>query len=141
MRFRKLRIAWSVFWGLLAVLLIVACLAIQYQGATLTLMRRGGPGPTDIRTYKGRLFLSWEPRVSYRPEWAGQTNRYGFRYNMYSDASWNVSAPAWQISLLLATAIVPLAALPWLPYHFSLRTLLIATTLVGMVLGLIVWLR
>jgi len=36
-----------------------------------------------------------------------------------------------------------LGTLPWLPWspQFSLRTLLIATTLVAVVLGLIVWLR
>jgi hypothetical protein len=30
-------------------------------------------------------------------------------------------------------------AIPWLPSRFSLRTLLIATTLIAFVLGLIVW--
>ena len=38
--------------------------------------------------------------------------------------------------LLLGTAV--LSALPWLPWRFSLRTLLIATTLVAVVLGIIV---
>jgi hypothetical protein len=38
---------------------------------------------------------------------------------------------------VLATAT--LAALPWLRWRFSLRTLLIAMTLVAVVLGLIVW--
>ena len=32
-----------------------------------------------------------------------------------------------------------IAAAPWLRWRFSLRTLLIATTLVAVVLGLIVW--
>ncbi len=43
----------------------------------------------------------------------------------------------WLPTLLFAT----LAAVPWLPWsnRFSLRTLLIATTLVAVVLGLIVW--
>jgi hypothetical protein len=40
-------------------------------------------------------------------------------------------------------SLVVLAAsfvgLPWFRYRFSLRTLLIATTLIAMVLGLIVW--
>jgi hypothetical protein len=44
--------------------------------------------------------------------------------------------PYW-FSILLVTT---LAALPWLRWRFSLRTLLIATTLVAVVLGLIVWL-
>jgi hypothetical protein len=35
---------------------------------------------------------------------------------------------------------ITFAALPWLPYRFSLRTMLIATTLVAIVLGLGVWL-
>jgi hypothetical protein len=66
-RFRKLRIAWSVFW---------ACLCMFLIGLS---------------------------------QWA----------------------------LLAAFAVV--AAVPWLPARFSLRTLLIVTTLVAVVLGLIVW--
>jgi len=38
---------------------------------------------------------------------------------------------------MLATVIA--ATVPWLKPSFSLRTLLIATTLVAVVLGLIVW--
>jgi hypothetical protein len=38
-----------------------------------------------------------------------------------------------------ATVIGVLAALPWLRFRFSLRTLLIATTLVAVGLGMIVW--
>jgi hypothetical protein len=48
--------------------------------------------------------------------------------------------PVWSAILVAA----PLAAAPWirqLRYRFSLRTLLLATTLVAVVLGLIVWLR
>ena len=42
--------------------------------------------------------------------------------------------PYWSAALLTGT----LTAAPWIPRRFSLRTLLIATTLVAMVLGLIV---
>ena len=42
---------------------------------------------------------------------------------------------------LLALVAAVLAAVPQLSYRFSLRTLLIATTLVAVVLGLIVWLN
>src|SRR2546423_33436 len=48
--------------------------------------------------------------------------------------------PHWFPVLLLAT----FAVAPWyrrIPHQFSLRTLLIATTLVAVVLGLLVWLR
>ena len=41
--------------------------------------------------------------------------------------------------LFVICSFAGLAAAPWLRWRFSLRTLLIATTLVAMVLGLIVW--
>jgi hypothetical protein len=42
---------------------------------------------------------------------------------------------------LLSVSTIILAALPWLRWRFTLRTLLIAMTLVAVVLGLIVWLN
>src|SRR4051812_22254016 len=47
----------------------------------------------------------------------------------------DASLPHW--FYLLVTGLI--AAAPWLPRHFSLRTLLIATTLVAVVLGLMVY--
>jgi hypothetical protein len=122
----------------MGLLVLATCLALQYQAANLELMRRAGPGPTVVQTYKGKLSLSWEPRAPYRPKWAGQTNRYGFRYNMYSDGSWNVHSPLWAAGALFAAAAATLAAAPWLTWRFSLRTLLIATTLAALALGLLV---
>jgi hypothetical protein len=46
-----------------------------------------------------------------------------------------VSIPYWPIALTSAI----LATLPWLRWQFSLRTLLIAMTILAAVLGLIVW--
>ena len=82
MRFRKLRIAWSVSLVLIVLLL---------------------PGT--------------------QPGWDG-----GHR-------------PPWLIEHELEWAIptLLLAAAAWLPLRFTLRTLLIATTLVAVVLGVIVW--
>ncbi len=46
----------------------------------------------------------------------------------------------YSVSYWLFTALVVLvAALPWLRWRFSLRTLLVATTLVAVVLGLVVY--
>jgi len=42
---------------------------------------------------------------------------------------------------LVLLALLVCGALPWLHWRFALRTLLIATTLVAVLLGLIVWLR
>jgi hypothetical protein len=49
------------------------------------------------------------------------------------------AVPYWFCVLLLGT----LVAVPWFPIkrRFTLRTLLIVTTLVAVMLGLIVWLR
>ena len=46
-----------------------------------------------------------------------------------------VTVPTW----LLVSLFAAFAALPWLRWRFSLRTLLIATTLIAVVLGIIVW--
>jgi hypothetical protein len=140
MKPRNLRIAWSVASGFGAVL-IAACLAVEYLGVNVELMRRGSPGPTVVEIYQGKLWLSWEPRVSYRPGWAGQINRYGLRYNVYSNGSWYVWVSTWVVGALLAVAAAPFAAWPWLSLRFSLRTLLIATTLIAVVLGLVVYLN
>jgi hypothetical protein len=53
----------------------------------------------------------------------------GFGYGFYS--------PYW-LAVLLGSGV---AAAPWIKWRFSLRTLVLATTLVAVVLGLIVWLR
>jgi len=51
--------------------------------------------------------------------------------------SFTAAAPFW----FLALACVAVTAVPWLRFkRFSLRTLLIATTVVAAVLGLIAWL-
>jgi hypothetical protein len=46
-----------------------------------------------------------------------------------------ISLPFWLATLLL----LALGSLPWFSWHFSLRTMLVVTTLVAFVLGFIVW--
>src|SRR5258705_12148017 len=94
MRFRKLRIAWSVMWGLACVWIVFAA-----WGAFLR---------------HGDSFL-FPPHVEQHTDWG----KYLYLLPAFSFA-----------------AIVPW--LPW-PKRFTLCTLLIATTLVAVVLGLIVW--
>jgi hypothetical protein len=91
MKYRKLRIAWSVGWALAAVLLIAL--------------------------------------------WVRNYLLYGIRGSAFNGEQDFV------FGVVGLTAIV--AALSWLQWsrQFSLRTLLIATTLVAVVLGLVVWLK
>jgi len=68
------------------------------------------------------------------PRWH---NRRGF-YGNQVGAPFRVAIPHYVVIIMAAS----IAALPWfnrIPRHFSLRALLIATTLVAVVLGLIVW--
>jgi hypothetical protein len=69
-----------------------------------------GPGPTELAVHAGNLSVAWRPRVAYRPRWAGQVDRYGFRYNVYSDGSGYAWAPPWMPGAALATAAASLAA-------------------------------
>jgi len=50
-------------------------------------------------------------------------------------SGFSVSLPYWSLFILLGAV----SSLPWFPWRYRLRTLLIATTLVAVLLGLIVW--
>jgi len=137
MRFRKLRIAWSVACGIACVLLIVlwvrsyslvdvACVA-RWHGA---ISRQG-----TIYIDSG---LSWSgsdtcPNFEWPAlEWMV------FKNDPEVDVKvGNVAFPIARLVLLTAAC----APLSWISRRFSLRALLIATTLVAVGLGLIVWLR
>jgi hypothetical protein len=61
---------------------------------------------------------------------------FGFNLKMRAPLDWKVASPHWFLVLLFAA----FGAAPWIRWskRFSLRTLLIATTLIAVVLGLIV---
>jgi hypothetical protein len=64
-----------------------------------------------------------------------RTDVLGFDGGTTTRGSW-VRIPYWFLVGLTAAILVA----PWLRWRFSLRTLLIATTLVAVVLGFLVWL-
>ena len=76
--------------------------------------------------------------VSHSP--ARQTRHWALALDTHSRFGWwlDVTVPISFIALVVGTC----AAIPWIGWsnRFSLRTLLIATTLVAVVLGAIVWL-
>ena len=51
----------------------------------------------------------------------------------FAPSAWYVALPCWFLVITLGT----LSGLPWVKWRFSLRTLLIATTLVAVVLGVV----
>jgi hypothetical protein len=121
MRFRKLRIAWSVFWGLAAVLLIVLWVRsywwhdnIFYHGSTETIGTES----------------AWGTITLFRNNWSGR-DRPGI--------GWTLSHDAWVFgdSPELATTGFHWLSEPtffgiWLPHWF--------VTLVVIVLATVVWL-
>src|SRR5262245_57772750 len=131
MKHRKLRIAWSVAWGLLAVLLCVLWVRSYWAWDWLS-----APG-VSFATYAGSLYIE----LGDREPWGITTTdllsntilvvheetTLGFLVRPSS-----LYLGMWFLVLMTTSA----AALPWMRWskRFSLRTLLIATTLVAVVL-------
>jgi hypothetical protein len=131
---RYLRIGWTVFCGIVAVLLCVLWLAGFLGGYELL-----------IHPFTDRVLWMasgpWHFVVSYFPmpgsDADGEST--GFRLpiigeGMYGRGLLHFAIPYW--FLLLVINFV--AVVPWLPFkRFSLRTLLIATTLIALIMGLV----
>jgi hypothetical protein len=151
MTLRKLRIAWSVAWGLVVVLLLVLWVRSYWDKDTLILSR---PGSTIfLSSVRGQIACShttfsdmpdvatdyrWEVTARPKPDDVDAVQR-GFSFHPGTwDNEFELTFPQWCTVLITAIA----AAITWLPSplkRFTLRTLLIGTTLVAIVLGLIVW--
>jgi hypothetical protein len=148
MRYRKLRIAWSVFWGLAAVFLIVLCVRSYFIRDTAWL-------PTskisvEMNSLCGRVVLVFpvdaymlgnQFKTFHAKINRGDTSRFQnsiLRIVVIRQLNLTeIGIPFWCLIL----ACVALVAAPWLQYQrkFSLRTLVIFTTLVAVGLGLMVW--
>jgi hypothetical protein len=165
MRFRKLQIAWSVSWGVVAVLLCALWVRSYWRDDGCNWYRLGHDDVFFFDSTMGRLRVQHELHafendgpeffsdsklaftqsrgIVESPYWVFDG---GGRGRLPSSASagfgigsnrlgWGVMLPHW---FLVLTAGI-LAAVPWIRPHFSLRTLLIATMLVAVGLGAIVW--
>jgi hypothetical protein len=151
---RDLRIAWSVVFGIVCVLLIVLWVR-SYRwvdwwqcpiGGNLSLHVQSRRGEISVLHFRGSIQLATGScsiagiRLSENPGYAMMITGTpsAMRVVPLPDKQVVSELPHW-LFRLIGTLI---AATPWLPWHkssFSLRTLLIATTLVAVVLGLVVW--
>ena len=155
MKYHNLRIAWSVFWGVLAALLLVlwvrsylrldSCARLVGPKVLIIMSSQGDLGIGRLTPPPGGFRSSWSV-TSNPPEskrlWWSLADRLplsllGIRYQQFSPNMTLFAVSYWLPSLITAA----LATTPWIrqPTRFSIRTLLIATTLVAVVLGLIVW--
>jgi hypothetical protein len=140
MRFRKLRITWTAICGMAFILFVVLWVRSYSQFDCVRLMKRqlfilSRGNFCHVKEFR---FVSNLPLSSYGSHaspilWI---ETYDSRYVEIERQINTAVIPMW--SMTAASAL--LAFMPWLPQRFSLRTLLIATTLVAVVLGLIVWL-
>src|SRR6476620_7857257 len=150
MRFPKLRIAWSVVWGLVAVLLCVLWVRSYYIEDDLSI-RIARSEIVTFATMRGKALLSTYQvtpslnRILHHGRWV--TGSVGDDRDEWENFDrrtlpWRIIAsggpasealvlPLWFLPATSATS----AAVPWVRWRFTLRTLLIATTLIAAALG------
>jgi hypothetical protein len=153
---RYLRIAFSATC-LIACLLMIALWVRSYW--LVDVVEQRWPGRFQFASFGGRVGFSERsnPDISlFRDAMEELDDEVGdvFAYTVPKDFSMDefpaICGFGWRDDGLVATLTVPdwffvmisalCAAAPWFRWRFSLRTLLIATTLVAVVLGIIVWL-
>jgi hypothetical protein len=94
-----------------------------------------------VSSLKGRLYVNAKFRYNRDPEsltvgeYPPGTTPLPFPRNVSGLWSNSSGMPIWFLIVLTSA----LATVPWIRWRFSLRTLLIATTLVAVVLGLIIY--
>ena len=144
---RYLRIAFSATC-LIACVLLIALWVRSYRHTDLLSGSVGGRGFVIIESQEGRLIYIRDLKAPGLRSWSISTDIYGWMESLAIQGrswGWDSSGnphfgflPHWLPVLLSIT----LATVPWLrdlKCRFSLRTLLIATTLFAVGLGFIMW--
>jgi hypothetical protein len=151
MKHRKLRIAWSVAWGVVAVLVCVLWVR-SYEGSERIFRISQKHILLSISSDKGTLTLTRSDQgLKHRRHSFVPPKPQGWKYDRlerdpfeddskfswrWDNSVWICGAPNW----LFILACVLAGIFPWIrwPKSFSLRALLLATTLVAALLGLVV---
>jgi hypothetical protein len=161
MKFRKLRIAWSVFCGLACVLLIGMWVR-SYTVCDVAYYRVAGRHEYQVDSLYGMIgfytsdlrgraivfntptrYVTHEPVTKTgpttwlcRPYAVSVFPKFWYSSNLAALGT-TLNVPNWFATIIAAV----LGVMPWLRWtrQFRLRTLLITTTLVAVVLGLIVY--
>jgi hypothetical protein len=149
MRFRKLRIAWSVECCLLCLLLIALWVRSYRTEDTIAIRDRGSGYYTYLGSNSGTMFfhrsaieIFFSPSRRPTPRWnyyarnASEPQAVFVWNSKISPLPIGISFPYWLPVVLAALA----TAVPWLSRckRFSLRTLLIAITTIGLMHGIII---
>ena len=140
------RITFSALCGIAAVLFVALWVRSYWTGDCVT-HSISGKGLAQIHSQKGHLIYTCD-KTNLQPHgWKIETNTFSMILQMIAgDHVWGAGStptgdfrlvPHWFPVLFFAF----LAPIPWLLRHrFSLRTLLVATALLGVVLAVFLWL-
>jgi hypothetical protein len=141
MKYRKLRIAWSVFWGLAALLLLASWARSYWYYDYVNYRHSGGwsgRGTVCIVSTSRYSSSPWRPKTqryseNSKPEWIRKfAPPVSWKYEPGYLAVW---IAYWLVLLIPAM----LSVLPWIRLRFKLRTLLVVTTLFALVLTVFGW--
>jgi hypothetical protein len=146
MKYRKLRIAWSVGWGAIVLFLVVCWVRSNWYVDEFWISRSAKHGLGVIsanncasvaiqqRDGAPSEYIVGYSQIELKELQEPQARTFlGFAAARDGDLSF-VNVPYW----ILVTCLATLGMAPRIRWRFSLRTLLIATTLVAVVLGLVV---
>ena len=133
---KGLKISWAAFWSVVAVLLIVLWVRSISSFDEIY----------PVVSAQGKFYFKPDVTLSPSNDRPGSIEYYesfGVLLGTYKVRNVQIARrpgaspviPFWP--LILEALLI--AVLPWIHWRFSLRTLLIAMTLLAMVLGLIVW--
>ena len=148
MRYRRLRISWSVGW-IVASLLVIALWMRSYRAFDYVSGMATASRQVEVFAVQGRVVIG---------TWGGETTftRWYHRSNAVADSQGTVNMlknqeNAMGFAIIKPSVVIPyyffaavtgaLAVAPWIRWskRFTIRTLLIATTLVAAILGLATW--
>jgi len=146
MKYRKLRIAWSVAWGIVCLLMITLWVRshAKYSRIAYPVTRNLTLAAVSLR---GKVVIATSDRLNTRnlqvevgPSELVNSDSYGAMFLLAVRRRPNSSGLRIRYWAMVAVTLVCVAA-PWAttPWRHSLRTLLIATTLIAVLLGAIVY--
>ena len=141
---RPLRIAVSVVSGICCVLVIVLWVRSYWWYDTLAV--NYGHASVDVSSIRGYLDGSKEEHTTQLAfDWGlithsahEESNNYFMFIRPQLERTTQYHASYWCVTLVWMVATI-LAAFPWLRWQFSLRTLLLATTAIAVLLGLVIY--
>jgi|tagenome__1003787_1003787.scaffolds.fasta_scaffold20527914_2 hypothetical protein len=152
-RLRYLRIVFSAFCGLACVLLLVLWVRslnnidrlTWYYSKPKAIQLGASSGQIEFYNFVDQpgivpastsapAYLLWQDWFYTMRLYPGGVTEWGFR-STWTQNGFGTTTPDWFVILML----VALGAAPWLKWQFSLRTFLIAMTLVAVALGAIVY--